>query len=80
MSDIARTVTIDLEYAEVIVLAHLLDRNQRGNGSSDFVDDAAEVAALNSLRAALEPKIDEAFDAGYSSVLRASKARLTGND
>lgn len=76
MTEQPRTVSIELDYAEALVLSHLLARLQNSNGFSALVEDGAEKIALDSLAAVLEPTIDEVFATHYAEALRSAKQRL----
>lgn len=76
MTELPRTVSVELDYAEAFVLSDLLARLQNGDGFSALVEDRAEKIALESLAAVLEPTIDEVFDADYAETLRSAKDLL----
>jgi hypothetical protein len=73
--DSDRTVRIELDYDEALVLSGWLSRCDLSSARTLEVS-PAELIALGQLDTALEPKIDEVFDHTWDESVRAASERL----
>ena len=76
-----KSVVIQLDYSEAVVLSSMLHRWQQGDVWSTLCfDHRAEDIALANLLCLLEPKIDEVFSDNYDQVLAWAREDLVEED
>lgn len=78
MADEDEDVVLTLTHDEALVLFEWLHRNETRAALETIVVDQAELIAVESLSALLEPELVELFAADYLELVDAARTRLRG--